>query len=60
VIQQRQRGSYLLAELDGTSCKQAIAAFHIVPYISRSTVLLRPYQVKVPKMSFSGNSPKLP
>ncbi|EKM56825.1 uncharacterized protein PHACADRAFT_93063, partial [Phanerochaete carnosa HHB-10118-sp] len=41
VIQQRQGGSYFLAELDGTSRKQAIAAFHIVPYIFKSNVQLK-------------------
>ncbi|EKM49148.1 uncharacterized protein PHACADRAFT_107402 [Phanerochaete carnosa HHB-10118-sp] len=41
VIRQRQGGSYLLAELDGTPRKQAIAAFRIVPYISRSNVRLK-------------------
>lgn len=41
VIRQRTGGAYLLAELDGTPRRQAIAAFRVVPYISRQSPQLQ-------------------
>ena len=35
VVRQTKGGSYVLRELDGALCRQAYAAFRIIPYISR-------------------------
>ena len=35
VVRRTRNGAYILQELDGTVWKQAVAAFRIVPYISR-------------------------
>lgn len=41
VVRRTKGGSYVLQDLDGTSWKQGIAAFRVVPYISRNDQQLR-------------------
>ena len=41
VIRRTTGGSYMLAELDGTARKQAVAAFRIIPYVSRTDLRLK-------------------
>ena len=36
VVRQTRNGAYILQEIDGTLLKQKVAAFRVVPYISRS------------------------
>ncbi|EKM48043.1 uncharacterized protein PHACADRAFT_109473 [Phanerochaete carnosa HHB-10118-sp] len=36
VVRQTRNGAYVLQELDGTPWRQAVAAFRLIPYISRS------------------------
>ena len=41
VVRQTRNGAYVLQELDGTIWRQAIAAFRLIPYVSRSSKYLR-------------------
>ena len=41
VVRRTRNGAYVLKELDGTLWRQAVAAFRIIPYVTRSDEYLR-------------------
>ena len=44
VVRRNTGGAYILAELDGATCSNPIAAFRLMPYIQRDHWFMRPYE----------------